>query len=467
MLLALRRTAPRAPIVFVGWSRRGKLSISEQIVSAAHQHAVEVIDLAALVQRLDEARVLAIGGPPSGMATRGGSEARRTVQTLYAQGGRDFVHPSPLGHAVIAAATARHIAMRLRAGLCASAASRTEPRNVGARRGVDAAARPSVAGIGGGRAIDGASAQDDVEGFDESVGSWEQCWTALVLGRFPVAGASGVRGGAAPFPVAGASGVRGGAAPVSTWSRVDDGASKGVPKMGLASWRVGETLTLGPLPGPPGVGAAPLVAELGYFISPRAGQGAFRIDCYGCNCTAVRTIAPPLPLPHLPTPRVNSALLAIACAGCSSLALPLCIVSHARQMGAPAGSASLVPFPVVETDATVAQDRAYARMNASVTATTEFLVLWMRRVPCSIVITHMPSATKGRRHAPGVGMQPEQKRIRLDSLFLRPLNLAGYAYHLKKVPAYTWRMQLANLASEEDFVFGSHALQKLEAKKSS
>ena len=83
MLLALRRTAPRAPIVFVGWSRRGKLSISEQIVSAAHQHAVEVIDLASLVQRLDEARVLAIGGPPSGMAARGGSEARRTVQTLY------------------------------------------------------------------------------------------------------------------------------------------------------------------------------------------------------------------------------------------------------------------------------------------------------------------------------------------------------------------------------------------------
>ena len=190
LLLALRRTAPRAPIVFVGWSRRGKLSISEQIVSAAHQHAAEVIDLAGLVQRLDEARVLASGGPPSGMAARGGSEARRTVQTLYAQGGRDFVHPSPLGHAVIAAATARHIAMRLRAGLCASAASRTEPRHVGARRGVDAAARPSVAGIGGGRAIDGASAQDDVEGFDESVGSWEQCWTALVLGRFPVAGAS-------------------------------------------------------------------------------------------------------------------------------------------------------------------------------------------------------------------------------------------------------------------------------------
>ena len=46
-----------------------------------------------------------------------------------------------------------------------------------------------------------------------------------------------------------------------------------------------------------------------------------------------------------------------------------------------------------------------------------------------------------------------QQRIRLDSLFLRPLNLAGYAYHLKKVPAYTWRSQLADLANEEGFVF--------------
>ena len=47
------------------------------------------------------------------------------------------------------------------------------------------------------------------------------------------------------------------------------------------------------------------------------------------------------------------------------------------------------------------------------------------------------------------------QRIRLDSLFLRPLNLAGYAYHLKKVPAYTWRAQLAQLASEDEFIFRS------------
>ena len=129
------------------------------------------------------------------------------------------------------------------------------------------------------------------------------------------------------------------------------------------------------------------------------------------------------------------------------------------QVGAPSGHAGLAPFPVVQTDANAAEDGAYARMNASVTATTVFLVLWTRRLPCSIVITHVSSATTGRRYVPGVGMQPirvhrqAQQRIRLDSLFLRPLNLAGYAYHLKKVPAYTWRSQLADLANEESFVF--------------
>lgn len=281
LLSALRREAPLAPIVFVGWTRRRMPSMPEVIASAAREYGAEIVDIAQVVERLHKTNVLLDGQPRSAPWSR---FKPKQMQTAYAQGGLDQVHPSPVGHAVVAAVTTRHVLTRLRTALCP-----------GSQRAIwsDTNGKKSASTVNHGGGSRGSHVgEEDMEGFDEVIASWEKCWTALEPGRYPVAtteaAVAAESAGVTDPPDELRTNEHGPDADEPTWMRVDDGAAKGVPKLGLASWKVGERVRLGPIRGPPGVGAAALVAELGYFISTRPGQGAFRIDCFGCNCTAVR-----------------------------------------------------------------------------------------------------------------------------------------------------------------------------------
>lgn len=72
-----------------------------------------------------------------------------------------------------------------------------------------------------------------------------------------------------------------------SWQLVDDGKEKGVPKLGYASTRAGETLRVGPIWGDQGCAA--LHVTLGYLASWRPSQGVLRIACEGCKCSSIRT----------------------------------------------------------------------------------------------------------------------------------------------------------------------------------
>ena len=176
-----------------------------------------------------------------------------------------------------------------------------------------------------------------------------------------------------------------------------------MPKLGLASWRVGDVLRLGPIglthhgthngthgrsgghsgsrggggtDGPPP--AAPacgvMVAELGYLVRRGGGQGAFEISCAG-SCACVRKIS--------------------------------------RFRG-------LFPFPTVQTDTAHASDSHLRGSNLTVTVTTAFLVLWSRvsRTPpaqrgqvdgqCAVHLTHRATPSSDGRAS----------RVRIDSLVL-------------------------------------------------
>ena len=167
------------------------------------------------------------------------------------------------------------------------------------------------------------------------------------------------------------------------------------------------------------VGAAPLTAELGYLVSARRmgmyRQGAFEISCVGCQCVSV---------------------------------------------GAPAGGALLFPFPEVQTNASFSLDVSFERLNATVTATTSFLILWRASVPCHITLTHTLGLPRTARSMPlrKRAAQAEPSRIRIDSLFVRAMTLKEYSYHLMKVPSWTWRRMLAELASEERFSLGNRSV---------
>ena len=106
-------------------------------------------------------------------------------------------------HEDIAATMARFVAGRLLKGLC-----------LWHERGGDAASREHRSHQRHHETPAAASSEE-----------WETCWERADI--LPVAG--GLNG---------------------SWALIDEGKVKGVPKLGLASWSVGESIDLGPLPGP-------------------------------------------------------------------------------------------------------------------------------------------------------------------------------------------------------------------------
>ena len=151
-----------------------------------------------------------------------------------------------------------------------------------------------------------------------------------------------------------------------SWRLVDEGGAKGVRKLGYLSTAVGDTLRIGPLQGPPSLSCALLRVTLGYKLSAsRSGQGKFNVTCTGCSCARM----------------------------------------HSRQE-----RYDFYPFPYVDTDAREARNSDVLKANATITAETEFFLLW--RPMCFLDVLHL------ERERTPMQRRNRPTRIRIDSLSL-------------------------------------------------
>ena len=300
----------------------------------------------------------------------------------YAQRGLDNVHPSALGHALIGAITARFVISRLLQLGCDT--------DVGARR---------------------SSSRHALSDPPNALPShWSQCWnradqiprlhtdlprvsSALPLVRGRLAGPlpvlpvplSGNHPPSLPAPPPNVGTSLNATAALSDWSLVDEGQAKGVLKLGLASSHVDAVLRVGPISGPSGAVCSPLSVRLGYLVSAsRPNMGALRIDCDGCRC-----------LPSM----------------------------HYFQ--------ELWPFPELQADALYTMDPNYLRQNLTVTATTEFTMLWDAITSCTLRLTNVLASARSvkQRRRRDLSARPPPKlhdpsHVRVDSLQLSLLTRA-------------------------------------------
>ena len=154
------------------------------------------------------------------------------------------------------------------------------------------------------------------------------------------------------------------AAPLNgSWRLVDEGGAKGVAKLGYLSTQLHDRLALR-------LGAlcnGSAYARLGYHMSTRPGQGSLLLSCRGCACRPLTGIL-----------------------------------------------AAVSPFPLVPTDALLADTRYFAlpgQLNGSlsVTATTAFGVLaGPPGSTCTVRVEHVRSARP----------RSAESRVRIDSLAL-------------------------------------------------
>lgn len=267
LVRSLRAQAPAAAVVFVTWPDRvgassaflrrggGYSAARRLILNASRAEGADFVDVAVLLTRLHGHEQTSGGALKS---------AASYLRAWYAQNGADTVHPSPLGHALTAAAAARHLTLRLHEGACTAA-------RLIARAHLTTTSTAATSTVATSTAA--ASATHVRE---------EACYE---------------RADRLPHDVRASAG----------WSLVDEGGAKRVEKMGLASTRVGDLLRLGPLPPPRSHahGCSLLSAELGYLASTRAGMGAIVLNCTaGCGCS--RVVAP-FSERLYPFPRVETA----------------------------------------------------------------------------------------------------------------------------------------------------------------
>ena len=180
-------------------------------------------------------------------------------------------------------------------------------------------------------------------------------------------------------------------ATTSSWAVVDEGGGKGVRKLGWVSTRIGDELTIGPVPNDESeqtdVKCATTRIDLGYLMSARRDhQGAFDIACEGCDCASI------------------------------------------------ASGGAKYQFPRVETDprrSNAQEAAAVVGMNATVTVATSFDVLLhdRRKDACYLKVRHRVSARIKRPTAASQGASAtstwephpadaSHSRIRIDSLVM-------------------------------------------------
>jgi hypothetical protein len=232
----LRRSAPNALLVYVGWPSMGGSSARKDtwdvttVTANRWRMTVEAEgSFAGALHQLDsEAHII--------FASRLLVAAFNTTRSSNATRLRLMdgpVHPGPDGHIALGEATANFLAPRLH--MCTRVHSIAS--NCQARRKASAAA---------GSAAVAAGAADD------------ECY--LTADRLPLAA-----------PLEADVALR------------DEGGKKGVSKLGLVSTREGTILSLGPVLATVRCGV--FVASLGYLQSWRPSQGAFHVACGGgCDC---------------------------------------------------------------------------------------------------------------------------------------------------------------------------------------
>ena len=288
----------------------------------------------------------------------------KPTSLLCAGAGLDSVHPSPEGHVLMGALAARMIFRGVTSrGLPQATIGRgTEGERIREhllQAGADSLLRPKHT--------------KPASHSPQLAAPWAVCYDRA--DRFPVLATSG-------------------------WKLVDDGKAKGVLKLGLASTFIGDVLELGPLPMPSMnatrsscCGGRHLYVELGYLVSPRAGQGAIRVSCHGsCTCISLRTKQTPF-------------------------------------------VAKLYPFPVVQTDAYYNPNEHYLAGNMSVTAVTGFVAILppfardataAAYTNCSVRVKHEAadhSKIAKKRNVPPAP-RATTSRVRVDTLraWLWPIN---------------------------------------------
>lgn len=159
-------------------------------------------------------------------------------QAFYA----DKTHPGPRGHALLGEAASHMIASQIRVWACRSGqeTAGSSSAHIGEHAAQAQLTRAKLA------SVDASPSEDD-----------EVCYTAA--DQLPVLRAQS-----------------------KGWQLIDEGKSKGIPKLFLLSERVGDQLVLGPiLPGASGKADV----YLGHMRSWKPEQGAFNLTCTGCACS--------------------------------------------------------------------------------------------------------------------------------------------------------------------------------------
>lgn len=303
----VRRAAPNAAIALLGWVKPGKGGLLAEARGIALAIGIDLIDVNVAAHTLGY-----------------------TAGRLYAvaKNGRVDHHPSPLGHELLGALSASCVVGRLRgADDRAAIAGRARGHGHGA-------ARNSSGRAGGGRGRQGNQASA-TEAEAEAEAAPEACYNSAA--EVPVVTAVGghARNGSRTGLRGGGGSERGRAAGGGGFMMVDDGAEKGVPKLGWASSTLRERITLGPLHlHPPRKPPASLAAggggggdagagggvangsselfaarcyqdiqiRLGYLVSTHAGHGALLLRCAGgCACRPIKSkfLRQAMPFPRL------------------------------------------------------------------------------------------------------------------------------------------------------------------------
>lgn len=242
-------------------------------------------------------------------------------RSYYAQHGRDIVHPGPTGHQLLAAATSLLLITRLHAA-----------------RNCTNSFVPLKTARGAARSR-GSTAEQEFSDAEPARDAEERCFPSADL--LP-----------AEQPLHG------------TWALRDEGARKGVRKVGLVSEQAGDKLVLRIPSLANGTSCQGRVVGLGYLASTHPAQGEISVSCAGCGCSR--------------------------------------IAGKYTNRGA-------FQFPEVNTHL---QAASFGRANVSITDITSFTVMQMQDTPCRVVVEH------SHRH-PLLGGVALQSRIRVDSLFVR------------------------------------------------
>lgn len=293
---------------------------------------------------------------------------RMPISTWYAKGGKDIVHPNPLGHALLGHLVARFVASGLWAGrdeLANATMNATEPEGDAPLSAILDHEQEGNSTLPGEQHV-GEAEQQPATAATAAAAAQEVCYSGDQL---PLTNASHLR-------------------PLTGWSLViDETGSTEMSKLGMSSDRVGDMLTLGPLPR---FGARPcglIMVKLGYLLAHSADRyfGAIELACRGgCHCV-----------------KVSSSI-----------------------------QTRFSPFPIVQTDASTHYDPNVRNMSPSVTLTTSFWAAWTTERPCLLHANHR-QINYPQGGSPRVRERPS--RVRIDSLALRPATLAD-ATHLMGHP---------------------------------